>query len=349
MQRRRLGDSSLEVPIVSFGAWAIGGWYWGGSDDAAAIAALHAALDAGMDAIDTAPVYGFGRSERVIGEALRASSKRAIVMTKVGLRWDDPRGPVFFEAQDDEGRALTVRRNLRADSIRAEVEASAKRLGRDVLDLVQIHWPDPETPLAESLHALLELRAAGKVREIGVSNFDAAMLAETQRILGSVPLASTQERYSALSRRIERDLTPWTIAHGVGVLAYSPLEQGLLTGKVTPERRLAANDRRNAKATFSSSNRAAIAAQLNEVVGPVASRHRATYAQVVLAATAAQPGITSVLAGARSAEQARENAAAGELALASSEIESVWRGLADIRLRGPARIAQIVKRLIGRA
>ncbi len=349
MQRRKLGATNLEVPVISFGAWAIGGWYWGGSDDAKAIAALRAALEVGMDAIDTAPVYGFGRSERVIGEALRGMARRPTLMTKVGLRWDDGRGPVFFEATGEKGETLVVRRNLRPDSIRAEVDASLARLGVDVLDLVQIHWPDPETPLADSLGALVELRAAGKLREIGVSNFSTALLADAERALGAVPLASSQEKFSALSREIERELLPWMRKHSIGVLAYSPLAQGLLTGKMTAERRLASDDRRNEKATFTGKNRSSINATLNRVVRPIAEKHGATIAQVVLATTAAQPGITTVLAGARDADQVRENAKGGALALSSDEVDAVWRGLGRVELHGPARIARVVKRLFGKA
>lgn len=345
MQRRKLGGTGLEVPAVCFGAWAIGGWYWGGCDDRAALEALRTACELGMDAIDTAPVYGFGHSERVIGEALRGLARRPLVLTKVGLRWDDARGPVFFESRDNLGNPVTVRRNLRPDSVRFEVEQSLKRLGVDVLDLVQIHWPDPETPLAESLGALLELRQAGKLREIGVSNFTLAMLEEATRCLGSVPLASTQERFSALSRGLERELLPWARRQQVGVLAYSPLEQGLLTGKLAPERQLAPGDGRQQKGQFTPANRARINQRLTQVVGPVAAAHEATIAQVVLAATAAQPGVTSVLAGARNAAQARENARAGELALAPGEVAAVWNGLAGFEFAGQGLVARVLRRL----
>jgi aryl-alcohol dehydrogenase-like predicted oxidoreductase len=345
MQRRKLGRTSLDLPVVCFGAWAIGGWYWGGSDDDAAIEALRAAVELGVDAIDTAPVYGFGRSERVIGAALRGLAKRPLVLTKVGLRWDDPRGPVFFESNDDSGRPVTVRRNLRADSVRAEVDASLARLGVDVLDLVQIHWPDPETPLAETLGALVELRGAGKLREIGVSNFTPALLDEAVRLLGRVPLASTQERFSALSRGLEKELLPWARRHDVGVLAYSPLEQGLLTGKLAPERQLAESDGRRKKGQFTPENRARLNARLAELVGPIAKAHGATIGQVVLAATVAQPGITCALVGARNAEQARENAGAGQLSLSTGEVAAVWNGLASFEFGGGGVLGRVMRKL----
>lgn len=345
MQRRKLGRTNLEVPVVCFGAWAIGGWYWGGSDDRAAVDALRAALDAGVNAFDTAPVYGFGHSERVIGDALRGSREHVTLMTKVGLRWDDPRGPVFFESLDNHNRPVTVRRNLRPDSVRFEVEQSSKRMGVDVLDLVQIHWPDPETPLAETLGTLLELRKAGRIREIGASNFTPALLDEAQRILGAVPLASTQERYSALSRGIEREVLPWAREHRVGMLAYSPIEQGLLTGKLAPERKLADTDQRLSKAKFSAENRARLNARLETVVGPIAKARNATIAQVVIAATVAQPGITCALVGARNAAQVRENAKAGELVLEAVEVAAVWNGLANFAFDGPGLVGRVLKKL----
>lgn len=345
MQRRKLGKTNLEVPVVCFGAWAIGGWYWGGSDDRQAVAAIRAACELGVDALDTAPVYGFGHSERVIGDALRGLARRPLVMTKVGLRWDDARGPVFFESVDNQKNPVTVRRNLRADSVRFEVEQSLKRLGVDVLDLVQIHWPDPETPLAETLGALSDLRKQGKVREIGVSNFTTAMLEEAQRLLGTVPLASTQERFSALSRGLEREILPWARRQEIGVLAYSPLEQGLLTGKLTPERKLAAEDGRLRKGQFQTENRARINARLAEVVGPIAEARGATIGQVVLATTLVQPGVTAVLVGARNAEQVRENAKAGELALAADEVAAVWKGLANFEFGGGSVVGRVLKKL----
>ncbi|MCC6409290.1 MAG: aldo/keto reductase [Planctomycetes bacterium] len=345
MQRRKLGKTSLEVPVVCFGAWAIGGWYWGGHDDRASVDAVRTAVELGMDAIDTAPVYGFGHSERVIGEALRGLRVRPLLMTKVGLRWDDARGPVFFESQDNQKNPVTVRRNLRADSVRFEVEQSQKRLGVDVLDLVQIHWPDPETPLAETLGALVELRKSGRIREIGVSNFTPAMLEEAQRLLGSVPLASTQERFSALSRGLEKEVLPWVRRPQVGVLAYSPLEQGLLSGKLGPERQLAADDGRLRKGQFSVENRVLINARLAEVVGPIAKRHGATIAQVVLAATVAQPGITCALVGARGPEQVRENVRAGELALQPAEVAAVWNGLANFEFGSGGLVGRVLKKL----
>lgn len=349
MEMRTLGRSELAVSKVAFGAWAIGGWQWGGSDDATAVDALRAALDAGMTSIDTAPVYGFGRSERVVGRALAGRRERAQVLTKVGLVWEEERGRFFFEGPDQDGVVRRVYKNSRPDSIRREVEASLVRLGVETLDLVQIHWPDPSTPIAEGVGALAELRREGKLRAVGVSNFTPEQLAQAVAALGSVPLASTQERYSLVARGIEETVLPWTIAHDVGVLAYSPIEQGLLSGKVGPERTFPAGDNRQKRGTFTAENRRRVNALLERVVRPPAERLGATFAQVVIAWTAARPGVTCVLVGARSGAQARENAHAAELELLPGEWAAIDRGFAELELDPPGggALRRLVNRLRG--
>lgn len=338
--------------MVSFGGWAIGGWYWGGADPALSLRALGAAIDAGVTAIDTAPVYGFGLSEQLVGRAIAVRRDRVIVMTKAGLRWDEGPGQALFDTEGPEGRKVTLRRDSRPASLRQEVEASLKRLATSYIDLLQIHWPDPLTPLAETMGALVDLRREGKIREIGVSNFSTEQLAETLRALGEVPLASVQPRYSLLFRRAERDVLPFAREHGIGVLAYSPLEQGLLTGKVGAERRFPSGDGRVKHPFFSPANRAAVNGALAEHVEPVARRHGASVAQVVIAATVEQPGITSALVGARGEDQARENARAGELELSPGELATVRDALAGLTLetpsRAPAPAQGPLKRLLGR-
>lgn len=350
MQTRTLGRSDLAVSKVAFGAWAIGGWQWGGSDDDAAVEALRAGLDAGMTSIDTAPVYGFGRSERVVGRALEGRRADAQVLTKVGLVWEEERGEFFFEGPDQDGVVRRVYKNSRPDSIRREVEASLARLGTDVLDLVQIHWPDATTPIAESMGALAELRAEGKLRAIGVSNFSPAQLDEAVRALGDVPLASSQERYSLVARGIEGTVLPWVLEHDVGVLAYSPIEQGLLSGKVGPERTFPDGDNRQKRGTFTPENRRRVNALLERVVRPPAERLGATWAQVVIAWTAARPGVTCVLVGARRPEQARENARAAALELTPDEWAAIDRGFAELQLDPPGggALKRIVQRIRGR-
>jgi len=324
MSTRSLGTDGLEVPTVIFGAWAIGGWWWGGSDDEEAVEAIHAGIDAGITAIDTAPMYGCGHSERVVGRAL-AAHPDAAVLTKVGLRWDSDEGAFFFPSEHPvTGAPMRVMRNLRPESIRLEVARSCERLGRDVLDLVQCHWPDPSTPVEETMSALADLVDAGTVRAVGVSNFDVPLLERAQSALAKrgIRLASNQPRYSLLDRSIESAILPWCLANGVGTLAYSPLGQGLLTGKVGPERRFADGDGRADHPLFSQASRRAIAAA-NAKAAEIARTKDCTLAQLALAWCLHQPGVTSVLAGARTAGQIVENAAAAAVHLSPQETQSL--------------------------
>ncbi len=353
MQRRKLGKSELTVPAVSFGAWAVGGWYWGPSDDEQSVRAIQAAIDAGMNAIDTAPMYGCGHSERVVGRAIAGRRDGVVVMTKVGLRWDDTRGEFFMHTTDAQGRKLDVYRNSRPWSVRWEVEQSLKRLSVETIDLVQVHWHDPTTPIEATMGALADLLGEGKLRAIGVSNYSTKMMEEAQRALGDIPLASDQPRYSLLNRDIEPQILPFCRAHSIGVLAYSPLEQGLLTGKVTAQRTFDETDGRNKRPSFTPENRARVNALLERVVAPIARKHDATIAQIVLAWTAAQAGITSVLAGARSVEQALENARAGSIALDQSELATMRAAFEALELDlpskgGASKLKGIVKRMLGR-
>jgi aryl-alcohol dehydrogenase-like predicted oxidoreductase len=325
MRHRTLGRSGLGLPVVTFGAWASGGFQWGGSDDHAAIEAMQRAIDLGMDAIDTAPIYGFGHSERLVGEAIRGRRERVRVLTKAGLRWDDERGELAFEGPDLTGRKRRVFRNSRPDSVRHEVDQSLARLGVERIDLLQIHWPDRTTPLAETFGTLAELVRAGKLGALGASNFSVADLEEAQRALGDIPLASDQPRYSAITRSIEADVLPWAREQRVGILAYSPMERGLLTGKVGPERAFPPTDLRSQNPLFQPEARSRINAVLHDVVGPIAARHGATPGQVALAWVIAQDGVTTAIAGARTAAQVEENARAGELELAPVELAEIRR------------------------
>ncbi len=356
MRRRRLGGSSLEVPVACFGAYALGGGYWGPQDEAEAVLALQVAIDAGMDAIDTAPVYGFGRSEELVGKALRGRIGQAKVLTKVGLTWDarldpgDPRLAGVKNQRAPDGRDVAVVRDSRPVAIRACVEGSLRRLGVERIDLAQIHARDPHTPLAESLGALVELRRAGKIAEIGVSNFDARGIDEARAILGAVPLAGHQLQYSLLAREAERELLPQAARGEVGTLVYAALDQGLLTGKVRAERSFAAGEGRGKRRSFQATNRTRVNRVLDEVVAPIAAVHGATLAQVVLAWTIEQPGVSCVLVGARSRAQARENAAAGSLLLASAELATIRAAFERLRLApGPgAGVRTWLKYLLGR-
>ncbi|TAJ23453.1 MAG: aldo/keto reductase [Planctomycetota bacterium] len=338
MQTRALGRTDLAIPAVSFGAYALGGGYWGAQDEAQGVRAIEVALELGMCAIDTAPVYGLGASERLVGRALAGRRARAIVMTKVGLRWDgpnEPGDPRVAQAKPQvaaDGSKVPIVRDSRPAIVRACVDASLSRLGLERIDLVQIHWPDPHTPLAETLGELLELRRAGKVAWIGVSNFSAAQIEEAARILAPIPLASHQLPFGLLTLGAARELLPQARRAEIGALAYGALGQGLLTGAVRAERAFAASEGRARRATFQPRNRARVNRALDEVVAPIARAHGASIAAVVLAWTAGESGVTSVLAGARNPEQVRENARAAGLVLTPDERARIRAAFEQLRL-----------------
>ena len=319
MQYRKLGNSDLNVPVISFGAWAAGGWMWGGPDDDNAIRAMELAIDLGITCIDTAPAYGMGHSETLVGRAIAGKRDRVVVATKCGLRWDCADGERFFDTRDNDGVPRTMYKNLRPESIRHECEQSLRRMRLECIDLYQCHWPDSTTPIDDTMGALLDLRQQGKIRAIGVSNFTADMM---RQCLNTTDIASDQPPYSALVRGAETEVLPFCREHGIGVLAYSPLAQGLLTGKVPVDRVFPEGDLRRTKPLFTRENREKAVAMLDQV-RPIAEARNATLGQVFLAWTVAQPGMTSALAGARNEAQVRENAGAGDITLADDEIATI--------------------------
>jgi methylglyoxal reductase len=318
MRYRLLGQSGIEASVVAFGAWAVGGWFWGGADEQESVAAIRGAIDAGITLIDTAPAYGLGHSEEIVGKAIQGRRDKVVLATKCGLVWDSKKGTHFF---DELGRP--IHRYLGAESIRYEVEQSLRRLQTDVIDLYQTHWQDPTTPIEETMATLLELKREGKIRAIGVSNATTQQMDEYRK---SGPLDSDQEKYSMLVRGMDSEQLPYCERNHIAMLAYSPLAQGLLTGKVPVDRVLAEGDLRAESPKFSLVNRQKILGFLEEI-RPVADANEATLAQLVIAWTLAQPGLTHALAGARNARQATENAAAGDLVLARSELMAIAEAL----------------------
>lgn len=322
MKRRPLGPSGIPASAIAFGAWAVGGWRWGGSDEKTSIDAIRAGLDAGIDFIDTAPAYGFGRGEEIVGKAVAGRRDRVVIATKCALVWDEPKG-VFFFATDDKGRRpdgpRRVHKYAGADRIRKDLEGSLKRLGTDYVDLYLTHWQDPTTPIEETMACLLDLKRQGKIRAIGACNATPSDL-DRYRALG--PVDADQERYSLLDRKQEAQNLPWTRKHGAAVMAYSPLEHGLLTGKITAERTFGEGDLRNDLPSFKPENLEKVRGLLDRL-RPVAERHGATLSQLVLAWTIAQPGVTHALAGARTPGQAVENARAGSIELSAADLAEI--------------------------
>lgn len=344
---RALGRTELRVSGVTFGAMADGPP--GELEDGRRVEVIRAGIDAGVAAIDSAPLYGFGRSERVIGRALRGLGRRPLVFTKVGLRWDDTHGEPLFRSRDEQGTPIVVRRDSRPESVLLEIERSLERLRIDALDLVQVHHRDRLVPIAETMGALRDAVRSGAVRHVGVSNFSAAEIAESIAALGDVPLASAQSPYSLLVRGVENDALRAARVRGVGFLAYSPLAQGLLGGTYGPERALRDGDWRAELPLFSVRSRAVITRAIAEVVRPIAERRSATPAQIALAWVIARPGVTSAIAGASSAAQVRENAGAMRLHLEPGEIDTLDRAFRALRVDRHPGLASRARDLVRRA
>lgn len=324
MQFRSLGSSGIQASSIGLGAWAMGGWMWGGSNDSDSIAAVHAALDAGINLIDTAPIYGFGRSEKIVGKAIHDRRDRVVLATKCAMICDPNRGKLKFHSdvgRPDEDGIIPVSIYCGAESIRSEVESSLRRLRTDYIDLYQTHWQDPTTPIAETMEALMKLKEAGKIRAIGVSNAEANDIEEYQ---AAGVLDSDQERFSMLDRDMARDRLPYCRQHGIAFLAYSPLSRGLLTGKVAPDREFSETDQRHGDPHFSEENRRRVASIL-EQLNPICQELNITYAQLAIAWSIHQPGMTHALVGARNPRQAQENAFAGTIRLTQEHLDSIQR------------------------
>lgn len=316
MKYRKLGNSDIEVPVVIFGAWAIGGWYWGGADDKVSTAAIEKALDVGINCFDTAPGYGNGHSEEVLGRALEGKRQQVVIATKCGLRWDDSEGHFFFETTDSSGNVRRVYRNLSRDSIIYECEQSLERLKTDFIDLYQCHWPDETTPLEETMEALIKLKKEGKIRAIGVSNFTTEMIRECLRYND---IASDQPKYNLLARDIEKDVLPFCKEHNIGIISYGPIAQGLLTGKVTMDRKFHKDDLREKFQTwFQPANKKRVIDLLSDIE-PIAKRYDATLGQLSINWVIGEPGITGAIVGARNPEQVAENAKGADFELSKED------------------------------
>jgi methylglyoxal reductase len=314
MLKRQIGQSGIEASALGLGTWGMGGWLWGGTDEKASIEAIHASLDAGITLIDTAPAYGLGLAEELVGKAIVGRRDQVILATKCGLVWHTQQGQHFF---DENGQP--VYRYLGAASIRYELEQSLRRMNTDYIDLYQTHWQDPTTPIAETMQTLLDLKNEGKIRAIGVSNISLSELQEYTRV---GPLDSTQEKYSMLDREIESTLLPYCREHDIAMLSYSSLALGLLTGKISPDRVFTGDDQRATDPRFSPENRQRVADMLSQFT-PIAERYGMTIPQLVITWTIHQPGITFTLVGARNKEQALENARACLIRLDEDDIQRI--------------------------
>ncbi len=315
---RRLGLSDLQIHPVVLGAWAIGGSMWGGQDDKRSIDAIVASVDAGVNLIDTAPVYGTGKSEELLGKALRGRRDKVLIATKCGLIWDRPdQGTLRFNMVDVDERTRPIHYDMSPAAVRQGLEDSLRRLGTDHVDLLQIHWPDPRIPTERMFDEMLRLKAEGKVRWLGVCNFTLSQLEAARPVAGIV---SHQPQYNLLDRDIEKDALPWCLRENVGVIVYSPMARGLLTGKYGADHHFPANDHRSGLKWFAPDRRPKVLAAL-EKVRPLAEQYGVTLGNLAVAWVLAQPGVTGAIVGARDAKQAEENARAASVVLKDEDLK----------------------------
>lgn len=320
MEKVQLGKSDLHISPIVFGAWAIGGMSWGGTDDEDALAAMHHSLDLGITSIDTAPVYGLGHSEKVVGKLVNEVGRDKVeILTKFGLNWKTTKGEYLFDGTSPGGSPQKVYSYAGKDGIIQELEDSLRLLNTDYVDLYQIHRPDSGTPIEETMEALSQLVEQGKVRAVGVSNHSVDLMKRAESV---IPIASSQSPYSMIYRKIEKDIVPHCLKEGIGILAYSPLQRGLLTGKITPEYKFGEDDHRPTTRWFKEPNLSRTNEMLQKIK-PIADDHGRSLGQLVLNWTLQRQGITSLLVGARNAEQATQNAQSLDFKLSDSEIKLI--------------------------
>jgi len=310
MHKKRLGNSDLEISPIGIGAWAMGGggwtFAWGPQDDNQSSAAIHAALDHGVNWIDTAAVYGLGHSEEVVARALEGRSNRPYIFTKCSLVWNEKR---------------EISGSLKADSIRRECENSLRRLKVETIDLYQIHWPNPEPDIEEGWAMLAQLKQDGKIRWAGISNFSARQMDRCRRFS---PITSLQPPYSAISPEVEDDILPYCQKHGIGVIVYSPMKSGLLTGKMSKERvaGFPADDFRK-RALHFQEPQLSRHLDLAEFMAKIGARHNRSAGEVAIAWTLRHPAVTAAIVGFRSPEQVAGVMGAMDFRLTPREIDEI--------------------------
>lgn len=310
MQTRQLGNSDLQITPIGFGAWAIGGsgwaFAWGAQDDQESIEAINRALDLGVNWIDTAAIYGLGHSEEVVAQALKGRSEKPYIFTKCSMIWNE------------KGE---IGRSLKADSLRREVEDSLRRLNIDVIDLYQVHWPNPDEEIEEGWSTLAQLKAEGKVRYIGVSNFNVSQMRRAQQI---APITSLQPPYSLINRNVEAEILPFCEEQNIGVINYSPMQSGLLTGAMTRDRvaNLPEDDWRRNSTEFQEPR---LSRNLNlvELLRSIGERHGRSPGEVAIAWTLRLPAVTAAIVGGRNAKQVDGIIGAADFRLSEQEIDEI--------------------------
>jgi aryl-alcohol dehydrogenase-like predicted oxidoreductase len=315
MRTKRLGNTDLELTVVGLGTWAMGGsWQygWGPQDEGEAIAAILKAIDLGINWIDTAPIYGCGRSEELLGIALKKIKSKPIIATKCSLLWNDKKEKINC---------------LKPDSIRKECEASLKRIGVDVIDLYQMHWPDPDNEIEAAWEEMARLQKQGKVRYIGACNYNVVQLDRVRKV---APAASLQPPYNMNNRGIEKDLLGYCAKNNIGIVAYSPMQRGLLTGKFSKKylATLAPDDHRLKSGDYQEPEFSATLALVDKL-RPIAERNKRTLAQLAIAWVLRRPEVTSAIVGARKPSQIEETAPAADWVLSKTDIAEIEKLIAE--------------------
>jgi aryl-alcohol dehydrogenase-like predicted oxidoreductase len=315
MGTRKLGNTDLKLTAVGLGTWAIGGpWQfgWGPQDDTEAIAAILKAIDLGVNWIDTAAIYGCGHSEQLVGKALKQTTAKPIIATKCGLLWNEKREKI---------------NSLKKETLRKECDDSLKRLGIETIDLYQMHWPDPESDIEYGWEEMARLQKQGKVRYIGVCNYNTAQLDRIRKI---APVASLQPPYSMIRREVENDLLGYCAKNNIGVITYSPMQRGLLTGKFNKNRlaELAPDDHRLKSGDYQEPEFSATLALVDKL-RPIAERNKRTVAQLAIAWVLRRPEVTAAIVGARRPSQIEETAPAGNWKLSKNDIAEIEKLLAE--------------------
>jgi aryl-alcohol dehydrogenase-like predicted oxidoreductase len=329
MEYKRLGNSSVKVTPIAFGAWAIGGWMWGGAEEKEAIKAIKASLDAGITTIDTAPIYGFGKSEELVGQALVGVPRdKYQILTKYGMNWRTAKGEYYFDSTDNSGKPVKIYKYSGKESVIQECEDSLRRLKTDYIDLFQIHWPDATIPISETMEAVAKLIDQGKIRAAGVCNYNVAQVDEAMK---TVKLVSNQVPYSMIHRNIEKEIQAQALSKGMSIIPYSPLQRGLLTGKIKRDYKFNAGDTRENNKYYKPENidRANIFLQK---IKPIADGYGVTLTQLVINWTTRQPAMDCVLVGARDEKQVLENVRSLSLKLTDEEIKGIRKAAEELKL-----------------
>lgn len=316
MRYVKLGNSQIEVSVIGLGTFAMGGWLWGSEDEKDSVEAIRASIDSGINFIDTAPIYGKGLAEELIAKALKGRRDKVIIATKCGLRWDLKKGSYSM----DYAPGVPVYQYLGKESVEYELDQSLKRLGTDYIDLYQSHWQDPTTPISETMEAFQKLKDKGKIRAIGVSNVSLEQIKEYAKY-GIID--SDQEKYNVIDTSIESDLLPWCEKNNVSTLAYSSVAKGLLTGKISPDRKFSGDDWRFNDPRFSANNIKRINMLLEKHLKSVTEKHNvSSYSNITTAWLTKNPKVIA-LCGARNRYQALENINAGNIELDEDDIKKV--------------------------